>query len=140
MSVMEPRGSFAASPPAPAEATADAAAAARDLARAVALAGNPAHAGTDALAAHNALADRERRNFSEQEVTAVWSRAQMIPGLTPRMFRLCSAGRIIARADYNNRSSSFGWRIDHIVRLADGGTNSVTNLQPLNWQASSKSV
>ena len=38
------------------------------------------------------------------------------------------------RSDYRNHNSDFGWEIDRIVPTTQGGTDSVTNLRPLQWQ------
>jgi len=38
------------------------------------------------------------------------------------------------RNDLGNREAEFGWEIDHIKAVVNGGDDRLSNLQPLNWQ------
>ena len=35
---------------------------------------------------------------------------------------------------YKDRSSIYGWEIDHILAREQGGKSILENLQPLNWK------
>ena len=35
--------------------------------------------------------------------------------------------------EHGNRFSKYGWEIDHIDLVANGGGDDLNNLQPLNW-------
>ena len=42
--------------------------------------------------------------------------------------------RSMERSRYGDRSSSFGWEIDHEQPVAADGSDDLSNLQPLQWQ------
>ena len=65
----------------------------------------------------------------------VWGKGEEIPNYDPRIWRRDRYGNPIRFLDYGNRASTYGWEIDHIVPVARGGGEALTNKQPLHWAA-----
>ncbi|MCF8239512.1 MAG: HNH endonuclease [Saprospiraceae bacterium] len=36
--------------------------------------------------------------------------------------------------DHGDRTSDYGWEIDHIRAVSNGGNDDLENLQPLHWR------
>lgn len=73
-------------------------------------------------------------SFSESEIKAVWEKGSIALNNDPLLWRKDQCGAWIKRSDYGNTSSEYGWEIDHIKPQSKGGTNSLSNLRPLQWQ------
>lgn len=68
----------------------------------------------------------------ETRKLAVWSKGQIIPGYDASLWRYDAYGHVIAFSEYGNRQSAHGWEIDHIVAVAIGGSDHISNLRPLH--------
>ena len=67
--------------------------------------------------------------FDKEVVDKVWSMAQQTsPG-----YAKDACGATISRHAYGELTLH-GWEVDHIVPVAHGGTDDLSNLQPLQWQ------
>jgi HNH endonuclease len=73
-------------------------------------------------------------NWTEPDIEAVWNNGQIIERWNPGHWRKDACGAWIARADYENPDSDFGWQIDHILPVESGGTDDLANLRPLHWK------
>jgi hypothetical protein len=73
-------------------------------------------------------------NWTEQQIQAVWNKGQVVEKFNPDKWRKDTCGAWISRGQHGNKDSIFGWEIDHITPVADGGTDDVSNLRPLQWE------
>jgi hypothetical protein len=72
-------------------------------------------------------------SYSEEIVQTVWEKAKVIDANDSKMWRKDECGAWIQRMMYGDRSSQYGWEIDHIDPR---GPDDSTNLCPLQWQNS----
>jgi hypothetical protein len=79
--------------------------------------------------------NKDKNGGSWQETTKrlVWSKGRIIPNFSPELWRWDKCGKVMKYSEHGNRNSEHGWEIDHINPLANGGTDHLGNLQPLNW-------
>ena len=71
----------------------------------------------------------------------IWNKALKVEGYDPEKVRKDSCGAWIVYDRYNDKSSIFGWEIDHIYPLKgllkrntpEEIRDNILNLRPLNW-------
>lgn len=74
-----------------------------------------------------------RIKFTEDEIEAVWQKALIQPNNNPDIFRKDYAGAWICKTSYGKKTE-YGWDIDFVKPLSKGGTNELSNLEPLQWE------
>jgi 5-methylcytosine-specific restriction endonuclease McrA len=83
------------------------------------------------LRKHNT--NREGGAWTPEQKAAVWQKGREIAGYSKDVWRYDTCGKLMNWSEHGNRNSTNGWEIDHINPGANGGTDSLSNLQPLNW-------
>lgn len=70
--------------------------------------------------------------MNQQFIEAVWEKGTPVPGFDPTQYRMDEGGRIIRRKDFNNQRSVYGWCVNYVRPLWEGGDESLGNLAPIS--------
>lgn len=79
--------------------------------------------------------DRTGRPFPDAIRLAVWQRALGVPGRSLAEWRQDVCGAYIRWDSYGvTKNKGFGWEIDHVNPISNGGSDLLENLQALQWE------
>ena len=70
--------------------------------------------------------------YTEEEIQSIWMKARPDRGKL-KEYRKDDFGNHIHFSRYGDRDSLFEWEVGHIISIAEGGTNSYSNLRPVHW-------
>ena len=70
---------------------------------------------------------------TRREILSVWKKSLPIRGANSGSYRKDAYGNTIRFASYGTHGE-YGWQVDHKNPLANGGSESMRNKQPLHWK------
>lgn len=75
--------------------------------------------------------------YTEEMINSIWEKATPDSENNPLIWRKDFAGAWI-RKDHFGKTSEYGWEIDHLRPVSQGGTDDISNLIPMNWRNNRK--
>jgi hypothetical protein len=73
-------------------------------------------------------------SFDAATIDAVWAKGTIVADYNPAEYRKDACGIWIKRAAHGDTASKYGWEIDHRLPVVQGGSDAVSNLEPLHWR------
>ncbi len=73
-------------------------------------------------------------SFSEKTIQGVWEKGETVSENNKKHFRKDECGAWIAKSQYGDRDSIYGWGIDYIVPESYGGNDKLFNPRPITME------
>ncbi|MFA4906911.1 MAG: HNH endonuclease signature motif containing protein [archaeon] len=74
------------------------------------------------------------KEASESLIMQVWQKGIAIIGHDSAIWRKDICGTWMQFSKHGDTSSKYGWEIDHKKPQSKGGSDDISNLQPLQWE------
>ncbi|MEM6718370.1 MAG: HNH endonuclease signature motif containing protein [Bacteroidota bacterium] len=78
--------------------------------------------------------NKQGGSWTDAQKLSVWRKGKRVNDKSSLTWRKDKCGNEIKWSEYGNRNSNYGWEIDHITAVANGGSDYLSNLQPLHWK------
>lgn len=66
-------------------------------------------------------------------VEQVWNKGILVEGQDSNLWRKDECGAWIGKIYHGIRDSQYGWEIDHVKPVSNGGKDELSNCRPLQW-------
>ena len=70
----------------------------------------------------------------DKTINDAWENATKVDNFDPNQFRKDPCGAWIIRSHYGQRTSIYGWEIDHVYPQSQGGGDDPNNLRAMQWE------